>query len=266
MIQFQRFLTPARSFLRNPHVGNSTRAFAKTFDRSPSSIRVISSSSKNMISSTISHKAAADSEVKTVEDPIVPISLEVAKQSPREFEEMSNDAIAIMAICGEQEAKEERLIREIMRADGITWDEAQPTFRQMKTDNRKGMYWATLPYKLGLYTATFSAFACIPMVFDLDTCLAFNEYFVTTDVADPEDLETALEVGSWSWNWMEPPLGTISFSLLCLQFARNQMQNLQATPYTEWVKNRRAARLCNQYPKYNPYIVGDFAKNDKWGI
>lgn len=207
-----------------------------------------------------------ENSVPEVKDPIVPISLEVAKQSPREFEEMSNDAIAIMAVCGEQEAKEERLIREIMRVDGITWEEAQPKFREMKTNNRKGMYIATLPYKIGLYTATFSAFACIPMVFDLDTCLVFNEHYVTTEVPGGEDLETPLEVGSWAWNWMEPPLGTISFSLLCLQFARNQMQNLQATPYTEWVKNRRAARLCELYSQYNPYIVGDFARNDKWGI
>jgi hypothetical protein len=29
--------------------------------------------------------------------------------------------------------------------------------------------------------------------------------------------------GSWTWSWMEPPLGHISFFLLCLQFARNQV-------------------------------------------
>ena len=50
-----------------------------------------------------------------------------------------------------------------------------------------------------------------------DTCLWFNEGFVTTEVAEAKDLETWLEVGSWSWTWMEPPLGQISFFLLCLQ-------------------------------------------------
>ena len=30
----------------------------------------------------------------------------------------------------------------------------------------------------------------LPMVFDLTTALWFNEYFVTADVAEPEDLET----------------------------------------------------------------------------
>ena len=45
----------------------------------------------------------------------------------------------------------------------------------------------------------------------------FNERYVTADVPPEKDLETWLEVGSWTWNWMEPPLGTISFVLLCVQ-------------------------------------------------
>ena len=42
-----------------------------------------------------------------------------------------------------------------------------------------------------------------------------------------------LEVGSWTWGWNEPVLGTVSFVLLAFQFARNQMVNLGARPYTE---------------------------------
>lgn len=39
-----------------------------------------------------------------------------------------------------------------------------------------------------------------------------------------KDLETWLEVGAWTWNWMEPPLGTITFVLLCIQLSRSHMQ------------------------------------------
>ena len=46
----------------------------------------------------------------------------------------------------------------------------------------------------------------------------FNDVMVTTDIPPPEDLETVLETGSWAWNWMEPPLGQLSFFLLCVQF------------------------------------------------
>ena len=31
------------------------------------------------------------------------------------------------------------------------------------------------------------------------------------------------EVGTWTWTWMEPMIGTASFALLCAQFARAQV-------------------------------------------
>jgi len=190
------------------------------------------------------------------------VSLEEAKKLPREFEEMSNDVITIMAVLGDQEAREERLIREIMAVDGVTWADAQPRFREMMTANRQGMWLATFPYKVGLVTSVGAAILSVPMVFELNTVMWFNELYVTTDIPEPADLETPLEVGAWAWNWMEPPLGTISFALLCLQFARAQLSNLHAQPYTEWMKERRARRLHEQYPQYNKFIVTDFAKGD----
>jgi hypothetical protein len=84
------------------------------------------------------------------------------------------------------------------------------------------------------------------------------------DVPEAADLETPLEVGSWAWNWMEPPLGTISFALLCLQFGRNMLSNMQKQPYTEWMKARRAQRLRDMYPKYNRFIIEDFARSDSF--
>ncbi|GMI58788.1 hypothetical protein TeGR_g3075, partial [Tetraparma gracilis] len=66
-------------------------------------------------------------------------------------------------------------------------------------------------------------------------------------------------IGSWSWNWMEPPLGQISFFLLALQFARAQLDNLGIRPYTAWMKGRRAAGLCQQYPEYCPNALQEFS-------
>ena len=40
---------------------------------------------------------------------------------------------------------------------------------------------------------------------------------MTTDVPEDRDLETPLEVAIWTWSWMEPPLGQISFLLLTMQ-------------------------------------------------
>lgn len=63
---------------------------------------------------------------------------------------------------------------------------------------------------------------------------------------------------------MEPPLGTISFVLLCLQFGRAQLSNMQKNPYTEWMRKKRAVRLRGLYPQYNRFIVEDFAMTDSF--
>ena len=73
---------------------------------------------------------------------------------------------------------------------------------------------------------------------------------VTTEIPPDEDLETWLEVGAWSWNWMEPWTGTISFQLLALQFMRLQMLNVGYRPYTGWVIGARQRRLTQMYPEY----------------
>jgi len=69
-------------------------------------------------------------------------------------------------------------------------------------------------------------------------------------------------VGSWAWGWMEPPLGQISFFLLCLQWARGQMLNVQVRPYTDRMMESRASSLASKYPQYNEGILKDFSKVD----
>lgn len=192
------------------------------------------------------------------------VAKEKAITMPREFEEMSSDTIIVLARMGDQEAREERLLREIMQVDDVDRQGAQPRFKEMMVANRNGMWLATFPYKVGLVTSVASSILAIPMVFDYNTILWFNEHYVTTDIPEPADLETWLECGAWAWNWMEPPLGTISFVLLALQFARSQLGNLKAQPYTEWMKNRRANRLYEAFPQYNHSIVKDFARGDNF--
>jgi hypothetical protein len=190
------------------------------------------------------------------------VSLDVAKAMPKRYSEMPNDVLVIQAALGDQDAREERLIREIMSTDGVTWDEAEKTFHKMVSENRKGLFFSTLPYKTGITFALVAGFASIPMIFDLSTVLWFNELYVTSDVPEDKDLETPLEVGSWAWNWMEPPLGQISFFLLCMQYARSQLENLGVKPYTAWFLSRRADRIKRAFPKYNAKIVEAWSEGD----
>merc|ERR1712007_154645 len=110
-----------------------------------------------------------------------------------------------------------------------------------------------------MYIALISGIGCIPMVFHRHTAEWFNEKYVSTQVPEPEDFETMLEVGSWTWNWMEPVLGTASFTLLTLQFVRAQMQELSIAPFTKKMREIRAQRLHQQYPQYCEDIVKDYA-------
>jgi len=97
-------------------------------------------------------------------------------------------------------------------------------------------------------------------VFHLGTVEWFNEIFVTADVPPEKDLETWLEVGAWSWNWMEPVLGTGTFVLMCVQYFRINMDHLGIKPYTHRLKSGRAQRLVRLFSKYDAEILMNYSE------
>eukprot|EP00008_Paramoeba_atlantica_P011338 CAMPEP_0201492328 /NCGR_PEP_ID=MMETSP0151_2-20130828/32660_1 /ASSEMBLY_ACC=CAM_ASM_000257 /TAXON_ID=200890 /ORGANISM="Paramoeba atlantica, Strain 621/1 / CCAP 1560/9" /LENGTH=213 /DNA_ID=CAMNT_0047879073 /DNA_START=186 /DNA_END=828 /DNA_ORIENTATION=+ len=191
-------------------------------------------------------------------------SIAEAKAMPKDYSSMSNDCVLLMATHGDQNAKEERLRREIMAVDEVDYEKASETFLKIAQYNRIGSFRRTLPYKLGILGGISGAFVSIPLVFNLKTALWFNREYVTTDVPEPRDLETWLEVGAWTWNWMEPVLGHISFFLLALAFARAQMLNLGVAPYTNFVRNRRANSVADKFSQYDRKIVTDYSLHSPW--
>jgi len=177
----------------------------------------------------------------------------------RNVQEMDNNTLVTVASMSNHEATIEVLKRHIMMVDKVPYEEAEKTFDKIQKVNNQRKWLAALPYQFGIVTATGTAMASIPMVFGLNTATWFNHNFVTIEVPDAADLETALEVGSWSWSWMEPPLGTLSFFLLCLQFSRAQMKNLGIRPFTASLKQTRARKLHKAFPQYDPAILSDFS-------
>jgi len=81
------------------------------------------------------------------------VTIETAKKMPKRYSEMPNDILLTMAVMGDQDAREERLIREIMSVDNVTWENAQQTFQKMVLENRRGLFVSTLPYKTGIFFA-----------------------------------------------------------------------------------------------------------------
>jgi len=189
-------------------------------------------------------------------------TLEQAKTMPRYHYEFPNDVLCLMAVQGDHDARKERLIREIMAVDELSWDDAQPKIKEIANATHQGISLAVFPFRAVIWGSLIAGFVSFPLVFHLDTALWFNDKFVTAEVAAPEDLETWLEVGSWTWNWMEPPLGQISFFLLCLQLARDQSANIGKRSLSENLKIRRAITIADKFPQYDRKILEDFAESE----
>ena len=174
-------------------------------------------------------------------------------------------------------ASRERLAREVMIVDNVSHEDALEVVRGMARENAEGLtsVWPTasglLPsvstqlfvkyQQLGISTAFIAAWVSIPAVFSLQFAKAFNDLTVTTKVPPASDLDTMLEVGIWTWKWMEPPLGTISFFLLCIQFARDQKVNIRGgKPWTTYWKEKQGDKLAAAYPQYHKPIVRDYGQ------
>lgn len=181
---------------------------------------------------------------------------------PRDLSSLPNEIVVTLAIQENHVAREEMLRREIMAVDDVDWETASKKILEMKRSVRHILKWGTLPYHFGACAAVIASVASIPLVFGHDSVEAFNDAFVTMETLPENELDTWLEVGAWSWNWMEPPLGTVSFVLLCFQFARNQVRNagVSLSPYQSLLYSLRRKRLLESHPQYDRGILNNFAE------
>ena len=75
---------------------------------------------------------------------------------------------------GDQNANEERLIREIMSVEDLSWKDAQPIFAEMLIQNRKYNFLIKLPYNIGLFSALTVGFMSYPFIFNFECVNWFN--------------------------------------------------------------------------------------------
>ena len=183
-------------------------------------------------------------------------SLEVAKQMPRHVSELSGDQLFVLSeSCGHLGAARERLRREIMIVDKVDYFDTTDKLVEIANASHGNQGMVKAPYYASIYVALMTGWASLPLVFHYPTASLFNDYFVTADPPDVGEADTWLEVGAWSWNWMEPPLGTISFFLLCIQFAREQRLSIGEKAMTERIREYQADFLAKQYPQYDSSIL-----------
>lgn len=190
-------------------------------------------------------------------------TLEYATKLTKTFASMTNDQCVHFAELGIPEACRECVVRDVMMVDQVEYDEAMEVFKNIAETNREGMFLAALPFYLGVGVSVTGGYASIPLTFNLASVEWFNEKFVTSELPPMEDLETWLEVGAASWGWMEPVLGQVSFFLLCMTFARSQLQNLGIRPYYNWQRERRSNHLIQKYPQYDAQFLANYSKIDR---
>jgi hypothetical protein len=137
----------------------------------------------------------------------------MAKAMPLSYRDMEN-------AMGQQDACREMLIRHIMAVDDVSHNVASWRFLEIEDKNHENMFLLGLPFQIGVGACLAAGLVSIPLVFHLPTVEYFNEHYVTAEHPPLKELETILEVGGWSWNWMEPILGTCTFALMCVQYMR----------------------------------------------
>jgi hypothetical protein len=167
-------------------------------------------------------------------------------------------------MAGNHSANKERLIREIMQVDDVTWEEAHRRLDELDAYNERYYWGLTMPYRVAIMVATVSAVAGSAMVFYPPVAEVYGVNVAGEEL--PEGVKdisemTINQVGTWTWGWMEPMIGTASFVILCSQVCRAQMWKLNMRPYTEQMLRSRANSLAKNYPEYDSGIVRAWAKH-----
>lgn len=163
------------------------------------------------------------------------------------------------------EAHEERLLREVMRKDGLSEDESKLKVRIIREEVSAMLNTSLIPYGFLMTTIFGFGVLSIPMVFNKNLALWFNDKYVTADIPPPEDLQTVLECGSWTWEWMEPWTGTFSFFILTMQYSKSFMRRMGLNAYKERMEQRRVLKMRQRYPSYCPDIMQRFVQHIKVG-
>jgi len=167
---------------------------------------------------------------------------------------------------------QEQLLREIMRADGISRKEALEIMHRMCSHNNSWNRLYSAPYYVGIAVALFASVVSTALVFHPTVVELYASKVAGEDL--PEGVEhvnamTLNQVGAWSWTWVEPMIGMASFVLLCMQFARAQAGRVNLRCYKQLISGWRVHGTIRAFSRYNENVVGAWAKQlplVKWSL
>jgi len=199
-------------------------------------------------------------------------SVKYASKQPTHVSELGHDTLAELAMNHNHSATRERLLREIMCVEDVSWEEAHKTLDRLDEFNEKFYWYESLPFRIGITGAFVIAIGGTMMVFHRPVAVWYAVN--VAGEAQPEDISnfTVNQVGTWTWSWMEPMIGTASLVLLCCQFARGQARSMCMKTYGEYILQWRANRLARhideshvaghrKFPQYDRSMVRAWSKH-----
>jgi len=191
-------------------------------------------------------------------------SIQYAEKQPTHVCELNHQSLAELAMLGDHCARRERLLREVMAVDNISWGQAHEVLNNLVKYNEKYYWFETLPYRVGITAAFLGGIGSAVFVF----CPGPAEWYGVNVAGEelPEGVKdidemTINQVGTWTWSWMEPMIGTASFVLLCAQFIRAQATKMNMKTYGDRVLQWRGNRLAKAFPEYDSSMVRAWAKH-----
>ena len=123
-----------------------------------------------------------------------PPPMQASSEAPhlRSVQQLSGESLFLLAAQpgGHLAASRERLRREVMQVDGVSYAESLVTVREMAHKSAENVWLGLLPYRTGIAVAVVGGWVSLPLVFSLTVAKWFNEIAVTTDVPSVSDLET----------------------------------------------------------------------------
>jgi len=191
-------------------------------------------------------------------------TLEYAEKQPSHVCELNHLSLAQLAMLGDHCARRERLLREVMAVDQITWGEAHEVLTSFDKYNEKYYWFETLPYRIAITLAFIGGVSSFVMVFWGPVAEWYGVNIVgesLPETAESVDSMTFNQVGTWTWTWMEPMLGTASFVILCAQFTRAQASKMNMKTYSDRILQWRANRLSKKFPQYDASMLQAWAKH-----
>jgi len=187
-----------------------------------------------------------------------------AMRQPTHTCELPHQSLAELAMLGNHCARRERLLREVMCVDGISWGQAHDVLKKLDTFNEKFYWFETMPYRIGIAAAFLGGVGSILLVFWAPVAEWYGINVAGEEL--PEEVKsisemTTNQVGTWTWGWMEPMIGTASFVLLCAQFVRAQGTKMNMQPYNRQLLEWRASRIAKAFPRYDESMLRAWASH-----